>query len=160
MRKLLILFLVHVSSLPAITQNVGIGTDTPVTTLQVVGTVLTDTLVIPTHAGHGRFLRSDSAGTASWQSLADTHPDAQAPAVTGYLGVFAPSLVKVQGDYAYVISVDDDLWVIDISNPASPMFIGEVDLSAGNVSMTISNDHIFVVEQGTNRLVAVDVTDP
>ncbi|MCA9304247.1 MAG: hypothetical protein KC996_09000 [Phycisphaerales bacterium] len=47
--------------------NVGIGTDTPVAALDVVGTTRTSGLQIPTGAGTGRVLKSDSSGNATWQ---------------------------------------------------------------------------------------------
>lgn len=47
--------------------NVGIGTNTPNTLLDVAGTLSTTGLRMPTGAASGRVLTSDASGNASWQ---------------------------------------------------------------------------------------------
>jgi hypothetical protein len=47
--------------------NVGIGTTTPTTRLEVVGSVKATGLTIPTGAGEGKVLTSDVNGVASWK---------------------------------------------------------------------------------------------
>lgn len=53
----------------AATMNVGVGTVTPAASLDVNGTVRALGLRLPTGAGSGLVLTSDSSGTASWQSV-------------------------------------------------------------------------------------------
>ncbi len=48
--------------------NVGIGTRAPTQKLDVVGTIKTTGLQIPTGAGAGKVLTSDATGLASWQT--------------------------------------------------------------------------------------------
>jgi len=48
---------------------VGIGTASPATALDVVGTTRTTGFQLPTGASAGRVLTSDAGGTASWQDL-------------------------------------------------------------------------------------------
>jgi hypothetical protein len=47
---------------------VGIGTTTPTTNLEVIGTTKTDALVMTTGAGTGKVLTSDAFGNGTWQS--------------------------------------------------------------------------------------------
>jgi hypothetical protein len=51
---------------------VGIGTFTPTTDLEVIGTTKTDALVVTTGAGTGKVLTSDASGNGTWQSVPDT----------------------------------------------------------------------------------------
>jgi hypothetical protein len=52
-------------------QNVGIGTATPESKLQVTGKITTDSLKIIASAGNGKVLTSDSAGNARWMPSAN-----------------------------------------------------------------------------------------
>ena len=62
------------------TQNIGIGTDSPVEKLDVAGNIKADTLktnglLLPPNAGEGKVLVSDANGNASWAQM--TMPPAE-----------------------------------------------------------------------------------
>ena len=50
--------------------NVGIGTSTPSTALEVNGTIRVSGLVLPTGAAAGKVLTSDASGNGTWQNAA------------------------------------------------------------------------------------------
>ena len=54
----------------ALAQNVGIGTNTPTTKLEVIGKIKTDSLRIAIGATNGFILKTDGAGNATWVDLA------------------------------------------------------------------------------------------
>lgn len=69
-----VLFFVCVCMLVSFTalsqSNVGIGTATPTTTLDVAGTTTTQGFIMPTGAVNGYVLTSDASGEGTWQSAA------------------------------------------------------------------------------------------
>ncbi|MEP6794492.1 MAG: FG-GAP repeat protein [Saprospiraceae bacterium] len=75
--KILIILILLISPLFAahiISQNVGIGTSTPLEKLHVDGNVLMDTaklnaILFAPNAGTGKILTSDDAGNANWEDL-------------------------------------------------------------------------------------------
>ncbi len=56
------------------TDRLGLGTNTPTSTLDVSGTVTTTGLILSTGAANGYVLTSDASGNASWQSAGSTGP--------------------------------------------------------------------------------------
>jgi len=56
--------------------RVGIGTNAPVSALDVSGTITTNALKVTTGAGTGRVMTSDSSGNASWQAPSPSGLDA------------------------------------------------------------------------------------
>ncbi len=74
MKFFIVFFLLLPPFLKVISQNVGIGTSTPVEKLQVEGNILMDTaklnsILLAPNAGAGKILTSDDTGLASWQPL-------------------------------------------------------------------------------------------
>ncbi len=51
---------------------VGIGTSSPLTNLDVIGTIKTDAIMMATNAGAGKVLTSDGSGYATWQNNGGT----------------------------------------------------------------------------------------
>jgi hypothetical protein len=65
--------------------------------------------------------------------------------------------VDVQGEYAYVISSTDGMWVVDISDPGNPVEIGWC--SDKGWAITVSGDYAYVAARGAG-LKAIDISDP
>ena len=71
--KLYFLSSLLIFSLPAFTQNVGLGTLTPTEKLEVNGNIKADSakvnvLKMSLNAGNGKILSSDANGNGTWQS--------------------------------------------------------------------------------------------
>ncbi|MBI2097622.1 MAG: hypothetical protein HYT46_01665 [Candidatus Vogelbacteria bacterium] len=71
--------------------------------------------------------------------------------------------VAIQGRYAYVVSITDDvLKVIDVSDPTKPIAVG-TPVSLGSVSTTarlaVAGRYAYVII-GASSLVIVDISDP
>lgn len=88
------------------------------------------------------------------------NPDAPAAVTTLALGS-NPFALVVEGDYAYVATVDS-LFVIDVSTPASPSVSGALFVSGGSLrSIAKSGNTIYLGQFSPNAgLFAVDVVDP
>jgi len=72
--------------------------------------------------------------------------------------------ICISNSYAYVISVDEGLYVIDISEPATPYICGYYDtvLELGFRSIYVLNNFAYLItaNAATNGLHIVDVSDP
>ena len=73
--------------------NVGIGTNSPTSKLDVNGTTTSSILKMTTGAAAGRLVVSDAAGTMSWKSLADAGVQAVLTSGTTIKTVFGNSLL-------------------------------------------------------------------
>ena len=74
--------------------------------------------------------------------------------------------VFVQGNYAYVVSSEDDgFQVIDISNPASPTGVGQLT-NGGGVALNqprgvfVQGNYAYVASEFSNALQVIDISDP
>jgi len=148
--------------------NVGIGTNSPDTTLHVVGNIkMTDG-----SEGFAKVLVSDSSGTASWQTLSAEsilgsgnapEPDFSCLSIASSLGIGSgPELVVVSGNYAYVVDDESyDLKVIDVSDPASPSLSGSLGIGGDpTISLAVSGNYAYVVDSDSDDLKVIDVSNP
>ncbi|MCB2154008.1 hypothetical protein KQI84_03925 [bacterium] len=98
-----------------------------------------------------------------------TTPVLLGTAVDDNLGGSFPSLfpvadVFVQGTTAYALAqYDDALTIIDLSNPASPAFLGEAKAGfklGGSGTVIVRNNLAYVTSQDNDALSIIDVTNP
>ena len=141
--------------------NIGIGTTAPDTTLHVVGKLKYQD---GTQAA-SRILTSDSLGNASWQNLSpqsifgDEFMPLPCLQSTGSLalGQVEWGGVAVSGNYAYVVDGNNELQVIDISNPAAPTLSGSLVIGAAGF-VELSGNYAYIV--GFSGLQVVDISNP
>ena len=68
--------------------------------------------------------------------------------------------MAVVGDYAYILMNDPKLvWVLDITDPESPVQVGMADLLQYSLSITVGEDYAYVVDI-KGGLTTVDIGDP
>jgi hypothetical protein len=74
-----------------------------------------------------------------------------------------PRGIAVKGNYAYVASANDDMRVVDISNPINPYIVATCDMPDSNglyaEKITISGNYAYVAA-GWYDLQVVDITNP
>ncbi|MCB0810134.1 MAG: beta-propeller fold lactonase family protein, partial [Flavobacteriales bacterium] len=150
-------------------KRVGIGTDSPDTTLHVAGKLKYQDGT----QGDKKILTSDAEGNASWQELngdvlfgagsvigADLSCLAVAATIpTGSL----PGSVSISGDHAYVVNwLSNNLMAFDISNPASPSLSATIATGTGSnpISVAVSGDHAYVLNYQSNNMKVYDISDP
>jgi len=73
--------------------------------------------------------------------------------------------VFVQGNYAYVIAFNDDAFqVIDISDPASPVGVGQLTGGGleldGATGVFVQGNYAYVAAQADDGLQVIDISDP
>jgi hypothetical protein len=75
----------------------------------------------------------------------------------------APADVFVSGNYAYVVNnVRDSLAIINISNPASPAFVGELQNSTqlnGAIGVYVSGSYAYVANMERDSLAVINVSN-
>jgi hypothetical protein len=120
-------------------------------------------------------LSIDTPGFASDVAVSGTHllvADDDSPCGCGLriydlTNPFAPPVdvnvaagkLAVQGQYAYVLSFDNGLRVVDISDPEAPQLMGSFDPSGPCVDFVVEADRAWVLD-GFNGLYELDITDP
>ncbi|MCB9170005.1 MAG: hypothetical protein H6594_06595 [Flavobacteriales bacterium] len=146
--------------------HVGIGTSAPDTTLHVVGKMKYQD---GTQADK-KILTSDADGNASWRNLDATGifgvdnvptPDLSCAGEVGSTSVGNAGSVSVSGHHAYVTSQSqDDLRVIDVSNPASPTEVAAISMGANPFWVRASNDRACVINYDDSELRVIDISTP
>jgi hypothetical protein len=69
--------------------------------------------------------------------------------------------VSVQGRYAYVVNNGNNtLYVIDISNPSSPVSVGSAATGTGPRSISVQGTYAYVTNSGSSTLQVFDVSNP
>ncbi|MCB0522478.1 MAG: tail fiber domain-containing protein [Saprospiraceae bacterium] len=120
---------------------------------------------LPTGGEWKDFLQIDAAGNAVWRPIIDTAllPEID-PMLHGTLGFAAdPTDVKVHGNYAYVFfHLTGDLQIIDVSNPASPVIVGTLDLIGSSIpsNIVVRDNYVYLTATGDGGLIIVDVSNP
>jgi len=67
--------------------------------------------------------------------------------------------VAVQGSYAYIAAGSSGLQILDISDPASPIYLGSVDTPGIASGVALLGDRVFIAA-GTSGLQIIDISDP
>ena len=102
-----------------------------------------------------------SAGTATGQLYVSGSIPTSALSSTSLLG--AAEGLYVQGKYAYVVdSTNGKLQIYDVSNPASPLNVGQLNLATSTTpwGITVVGNYAYITNYGTNKLQIVDVSNP
>ena len=148
--------------------NVGIHDSMPEAALDVEGTFQLQN----GSQGENLVLTSDSSGNATWQKINALNMFDSLPPViindnfclstAGVQGIgSAPASVTVLGNYAYVVdNGSDDLKVIDISIPSSPVPKDSLSLGLNPVSVAVEGNYAYVVDSDSNDIKVIDVSDP
>ncbi|MDX1479300.1 MAG: hypothetical protein R3301_16410, partial [Saprospiraceae bacterium] len=152
--------LVTMLALQTHAQNVGVGVDTPQTKLHVAGTLLADSLRLPSGARDGYLLRSDSLGNGFWapvlgKNLGPTLRDAHQFVNT------RPEYIEIQGNHAYVACDNiDSLLVFDLSDPSLPVRIGGIRILFGGAAqgLVVAGDRAYA--DYSNSIHTIDISDP
>ncbi|MEI8204838.1 MAG: beta-propeller fold lactonase family protein, partial [Bacteroidota bacterium] len=150
--------------------NVGIGTSTPSTKLEIRGTTKTTNFQMPTGATKNYVLTSDSLGNARWakselDAIASSTPKdfSCASSIGSITTASTPICVTTSGNYAYVTDyAGNDLRVYDISNPAAPVWINTAGTATGvnPTQIAISGNYAYVTDAGDNDLRVYDISNP
>lgn len=149
-----------------ITDSLGIGTSTPTARLDVLGKVkITDGT-----QGANKFLKSDTLGIASWDSITFfdlLSPNAEFSTCPSLLSTIPthvnPYNLAISGNYLYVNNIESqDLQSIDISNPSMPIVIDSVGFGANGsgYGLSISGNFAYVPKFGTSTLCQIDISNP
>ena len=141
-------------------QNVGIGIDTPQTTLHVAGTTLTDSLTMPVGARDGYILKTDSLGHSYWAKVVESNFDPVRIDAFQFSGT-QPEYIAIQGDYAFVASDNSDsLLVFDISNPPLVTKVGGTNIQFPSVAQGLVVNGNYAYADYGNRLIVYDISNP
>jgi hypothetical protein len=82
------------------------------------------------------------------------------PTPLGTLGELWIRDLVFAGDHLYVLGFDE-LVVVDVTSPAAPVVQGSLELSPGDWQWpVVINDHMFLRNNGDDRVIGVDVSDP
>ena len=97
--------------------NVGIGTNTPATNLDVNGTTKTTNFQMTTGAGANKILQSDASGNASWITPVDMNTDSQS------LNLSGTTLSISRGNSVNLNSIETDPQVASTTNYYIPKWL-------------------------------------
>ena len=147
--------------------KVGIGTANPDAQLHVQG----DLKIVDGNQGEGKILTSDVNGLAGWQELnlnaedlLDSPPKQVFSCIeeTSSLGIGdSPQSIAVAGNYAYIVdAASDDLKIIDVSDPNSPVQAGSLLIGPAPRSIAVAGNYAYIVDEGSDDLKIIDVSDP
>ncbi len=155
--------------------NVGIGVTTPLEALDVSGTIQnilrvgqSFTTVTSTTVGDapqgvvvvGHLAYVVNAGTSDNLQIWDVaYP--QSPSLVGSVSVGNdPQNIQVAGRYVYIAhSGSQDLYVVDVSSPATPYVVGTLNLGAnGDTDLFLAGSYLYTNK--INGFNVVDISNP
>lgn len=101
-------------------------------------------------------------------------PPPPPPSATSWANPFVTSTVNLPGTgnalSAYAVGTtgyigreanpDDEIYIIDASNPASPTIVGSVDLPGDINDLVVSGNYIYAVTDDDDELLVVNITNP
>jgi len=82
------------------------------------------------------------------------------PIVTATLTGSAVRSVAVQGQYAYVVDQYGGLYVVDISNPAQPVSVGNYDTPNSAYGVAVSGTYAYVSHDLGGGLYVINISNP
>lgn len=113
-------------------------------------------------AGGGDVAGADDnefTGTNTFYDVVNFRGKIATPTPIGDIDTSGAQKVFVAGSYAYISDGDDGLRIIDITNPAVPVLVSTVDVSAFATSETVvAGNYAYLADGG--GLSIVDVADP
>ncbi|GMU80409.1 MAG: hypothetical protein AMXMBFR47_02800 [Planctomycetota bacterium] len=83
------------------------------------------------------------------------------PAIQGSLGdpLFYPYTMTIDGEIAYLAHVSMGPAIVDISDPAAPRFLGEIETQANSMGMSAQAGRLFIASHD-GGVFAIDASDP
>lgn len=101
-------------------------------------------------------------GSGGLQIIDVTAPDAPSilgsvsmPGVVSGVGVSGDLAVTIEGPYSPLV-----LRVVNVSDPAAPQVVGELQLEASGKTNVVVSDRLAYIAAGVNGLLVVDFSDP
>ncbi len=112
--------------------NVGIGTSTPNSTLTVSGSIY-------------NYIGDSSQISQIATTSVGSHP----------------SGIAISGRYAYITNGDDnDISVVDISNPSAPIQIATTSVEEAPTDIAILGNYAYIANYGSGDISVVDISNP
>jgi hypothetical protein len=69
--------------------------------------------------------------------------------------------MEIDGDYAYILSEESSLEIVDISDPYSMVHVGSLAVTGGTASaIAVGNGYAYLGKTGSADIYVVDVSDP
>ncbi len=81
------------------------------------------------------------------------------PYIEGSYPIRVPERINLYGDYSYILDNQDDIHILDISNPSEPSYSGRYDSPRLLTGVFVDGDYAFVPASHP-ALIVIDVTDP
>ncbi len=146
-------------------QTIGVGPGQ----LRVTGSTTFEGLLIDGSgdAGTAGQILSSTGTSTNWIDSGLIQSTTSLGALTNTVSVSLDGIrsVFVQGNYAYVIAFNDDAFqVIDISDPASPVGVGQLTGGGleldGATGVFVQGNYAYVAAQADDGLQVIDISDP
>lgn len=147
------------------TGNVGIGTQTPTTKLDIAGNIK----IADGTQGAGKLLKSDANGVASWShvTLPDllnmpSTKDISCLSPIGSVGTGSgPTSIQLSGNYAFVANpANNIIQAFNISNPSDPIVGNFVLTDNYPIDLSVVNNYAYVVNFTSNTFQVINVSNP
>lgn len=143
--------------------HVGIGTNDPVNTLDVLGSqVIGEDYAGTETAPENGLLVQGHVGIGNASPITQLHVAGEFDAT--YVGQVttgsSPRYVTVQGRYAYVLNDDATLEVIDVNAVESPVSLGSVACGATPSGICVKGKYAYVIDTTNNTIEVFDITNP
>ncbi|MEI7512084.1 MAG: hypothetical protein WCK01_01345, partial [Candidatus Uhrbacteria bacterium] len=155
-----------VASTSSFSGNVGVGTLSPITQLDVAGHILAAPAgqISAGQTPYGLYVQGRYAYSVGSSNLLNIFDLSNPTSITTIGSVATGSLprgISVQGRYAYVVNqTSNTLQVIDISNPVAPVSVGTVGTDTAPASLYVQGRYAYVLNITSNTMQVIDVSAP